>query len=104
MQQFVAIAVVAVAVSVDQRCDRDARKRRLESVEHRLRQRHVVERVDQQRFVAVDDQAGVRPSPTTVGLEPRVAALADITEAGDVRVRPESHPATVVCAHGHAID
>ena len=84
--------------------DRDAGKRRLESIEHRLSQRHVVERVDQQRLVVVDDQACVRPTPTAVGLQPRVAALADVAEAGNVWVRPESHPATVVCARGHAID
>jgi hypothetical protein len=47
VEQFVAVAVVTVAVGVDQRRDRDAGERRLEPVEHRLRQRHVVERVDQ---------------------------------------------------------
>ena len=47
VEQFVAVAVVTVAVGIDQRRDRDAGERRLEAVEHRLRQRHVVERVDQ---------------------------------------------------------
>ena len=80
---FVAIAMVAIVMGVDDGSDR---RRRLgfglaHGCQHLAGQRHVEQRVDQEGLAAVDDQAGVRPAPAAIGLQPGIAAIAEIVQA-----------------------
>ena len=80
-EQLVAVAVVAVGVRVDERADLRRRRHRPAHLgEHRLGQRQVEQRVDQQRRLAVADQPGVRPAPAAVGLQVGEDALADLRQ------------------------
>lgn len=68
LDQLIAPDVVGVGVGVDQLADVLCRRRRVaHNIEHFLGQREVEQCVDQQGFLAVDDQPGVRPAPATVG-------------------------------------
>ena len=46
--------------------------------EHFCRQRQIEQGVYQQCLVAVDDQAGVAPAPTTIRLQPGIAAVGEL--------------------------
>ena len=80
--ELVAVAVVAVGVGVHDRADRRGRRRHgPQVVEHLLGEHEVEQRVDEQRRVAVGDQAGVRPAPAAVGLEVGPQPVADLVGA-----------------------
>ena len=85
IQQLVAIAVVAVGVGVDQ-CD-DGRGASVvgHRLQHPRRQRQVEQRVDQQRRAIADDQTGVAPAPTTVGLQVCMAPIGNLVQTPFVR-------------------
>ncbi len=81
VDELVAVAVVAVGVGVDH----GARSAPLavigHRVQHRRRQAEVEQRVDQQRRAVTDDETGVAPPPTTVGLEVGEAPVAELVRA-----------------------
>ena len=77
----IAVAVVAVGVGVDHRVDRRAARHRRHRVEHRRGQLEIEQRVDEQRLPVADDQPGVAPSPTAVGLQVREAAVAEFVQS-----------------------
>ena len=56
-----------------------------------VREWEIEKGVDQECLVPVHDQAGVRPSPATVGLEPGVIAATEVEETVFERVRTEAH-------------
>src|SRR5579883_3226598 len=75
-------AMVAVGMRVDQRAEtrRRLRLRAAHRVDHRARQLQVEQRIDEHGLAAVNDQTRVAPSPRSVGLQPRVASVAEIVQ------------------------
>ena len=89
LYKLVAVAVVAVAVGVHERRDVDAGKRSGHRIEHCPGEREVEQGVDEEGLIPVDDQAGIAPTPPTVGLHPRVIVATEIEEAMLVRASTE---------------
>ncbi len=81
-EELVAVAVIAVGVSVDERVDARRRRRRAaHRRQHLPRQLEVEQRVNEQRALAVHDQARVAPAPAAVGLQVRIEAVSDLVHA-----------------------
>jgi glycosyltransferase involved in cell wall biosynthesis/GT2 family glycosyltransferase len=79
--ELIAVTVIAVGVGVQQRVDpRCGRHRPAHLEQHLLGQGEVVERVDQQRAVAVADQPGIAPAPAAVRLQVGVEAVTDLLQ------------------------
>ena len=77
--------MVAVGVRVDERVDARRRgHRRSHRAQHLGGQPQVEQRVDEQRGLAVHDQARVAPPPAAVGLKVGVEALANLLQPGGV--------------------
>jgi len=74
--------MIAVRVSINQSTYSRRRLgfRTMHGIEHHARELKVEERIDQQRFVAVNHQPGVAPAPRAVGLQVAVAAVAEIMQ------------------------
>ncbi len=79
----VAVAMVAVRMRVDDGADlaRADPGRVLHRRQHVARQRHVEQRIDQQRRLPVTDQPRIRPAPAAIRLQPGIEPVADILEA-----------------------
>ena len=82
--ELVAVDVVGIRVGVHQRPEGVGVGDRPDPVEHLPGQREVEQRVDHQRGARPRDQAGVAPAPAAVGLQPGVAALAEVVESSAV--------------------
>ena len=81
LHELVAERVVTIAVRIEECADLVGLWHSLaHAIEHLARELEVEQRVDKQRVIAVDDQAGVAVAPASVGLEPRVAAVAEIVQ------------------------
>ena len=76
MNEFVAVAVIAVCMCVDERVERLRRVgfRPRHGVQHLLGEFEVEEGIDKERLFTIDNQASVTPAPTAVRLNPRVSA------------------------------
>ena len=77
--ESVAEAVVPVRMRIDELTDspRGARLGPLHRVEHLPREAEIEKRIDEQRLVAVDDEARVAPAPGAIRLEIGVKTVAD---------------------------
>ena len=96
LDQLVAVAMVAVGMGVHEHVDRRRRRRRpAQRVEHLGREHEVEEGVDEQRLVAVDDEAGVTPSPPAVRLEIGEQPVTDLVH--DIEERPRADPLQSRC-------
>jgi hypothetical protein len=82
--ELVAVAVVSVAMRVEHLPDRAPVGVRPPRIEHLPREPQVEQRVDQQRAVLGDDQAGVTPTPSAIRLQEREQALAEFVQPARV--------------------
>jgi len=89
---FVAVAMVAIVMRVDDGLDLRRRDRLglAHRREHLARQRHVEERVDDERFALIDDEARIRPAPAAIGLKPGIGAIAQVVKTLCVLVAAEA--------------
>ena len=84
-QTFVAVAVIAVGVGVQQGADRGHRGVRRHRGQHLVGQMQVEQCVDQQRCPVADHQPGGAPAPTAVRLEIGEAPVAQFMKTPAVR-------------------
>ena len=90
--EFVAVAVVAVGVGVDERADVVGRGLGgAHGLEHIRRERHVEQGIDQQRLALRDDQSGVAPAPAAIGLDPGVTAGSEVVQTALERPDSQRH-------------
>ena len=82
LDKRIAEAVIPVRVGVDELPDPPGRTGlgALHGVQHLAREPQVEERVDEQRFVAVDHEPGVTKAPGSIGLEIGVEPAADFLQ------------------------
>ena len=79
---LIAVAMVAIVMRVHH-CIDFRRRFRLgfaHRVQHVARQGHVEQRVDEKRLSTIDDETCIGPAPAAIGLQPGIAAIAEIVQ------------------------
>ncbi len=91
----VAVAVVTVGMGVHHGVDRRPVGDRCQRVQHRGRQLEIEQGVDQQRLAVADDQPGVAPAPSTIGLQVGETTVPEFVHPrGEVSSRHGTHLVT----------